>query len=211
LNKPDRRKPGRALSPELRQAMIDAALKLMSGRGATVITTRGVAAAAGTTERTLFKHFGSKDGLLKAAVQAAAIGAIDPAALTGLHDPEPMTIPAFVDWHRAFLLNRKASAEAAPETCRILFRELFGDTAFHEMTAPDWRAQMFGAMAGQFERMTKEGIVSGRIDAVTLAGIFYSITLGYLATRFVLTPEAAWADEADAERIAAAFGVVLEG
>ena len=70
-------------SEETRDKILRAFLALAAERGMAVITTRDIAAAAGVNEVTLFRHFGDKASLARAAVRrfhpAAALDAYDPA------------------------------------------------------------------------------------------------------------------------------------
>ena len=54
---------------EIRQQLLDAAVKVYSTAGTRGATTRRIAETAGVNEVTLFRHFGSKDALLRDAVQ----------------------------------------------------------------------------------------------------------------------------------------------
>ena len=49
--------------------LLDASLELLAERGYRGATTREIARRAGVTELTLFRHFGTKDALLREAVQ----------------------------------------------------------------------------------------------------------------------------------------------
>ena len=70
-------------SEETRDKILRAFLALAAERGMAGITTRDIAAAAGVNEVTLFRHFGDKASLARAAVRrfdpAAALDAYDPA------------------------------------------------------------------------------------------------------------------------------------
>lgn len=54
--------------PRVREKLLDAAYALFRDDGAAALTTRGVAAKAGTTEASVFNNFGAKAGLLRALV-----------------------------------------------------------------------------------------------------------------------------------------------
>lgn len=70
-------------SEETRDKILRAFLALAAERGMTAVTTRDIAAAAGVNEVTLFRHFGDKASLARAAVRrfhlAATLDAYDPA------------------------------------------------------------------------------------------------------------------------------------
>src|SRR5512138_790295 len=73
----------------LRDQLLDAAVRVYAEVGYRGATTRRIAQEAGVNEITLFRHFGSKDTLLHEAIARAACGvplgtlphqAVDPAA-----------------------------------------------------------------------------------------------------------------------------------
>jgi AcrR family transcriptional regulator len=71
---------------DTRQRILDAALKLFGTIGYTRATTRAIAEQAGVNEVTLFRHFGSKQNLLLACIQAgnrAGFAQTFPQHLTG--------------------------------------------------------------------------------------------------------------------------------
>ncbi len=54
--------------PRVRERLLDAAYMLLRDEGAGALTTRGVAAKAGTTEASVFNNFGDKAGMLRALI-----------------------------------------------------------------------------------------------------------------------------------------------
>lgn len=58
------------LPTDTRQRIITAAMRLFGRQGYSQTSTRQIAAEAGVNEVTLFRHFGSKKGLLGACIQA---------------------------------------------------------------------------------------------------------------------------------------------
>jgi AcrR family transcriptional regulator len=87
---PTRRPRGRP-STGAREAIVAAALEIISGEGLDQLTTRAVAKRAHTSEASVFYHFGDKVGLLQAAVMSGLgpLKALDPAGLTGALEPSP--------------------------------------------------------------------------------------------------------------------------
>lgn len=57
--------------PRVRNRILDAARILMDERGVAALTTRGVAAAAGVTEASVFNNFGDKAGFMQALLSEA--------------------------------------------------------------------------------------------------------------------------------------------
>ena len=85
------RRPRGRPSTGARDAILAAALEILSGDGLDQLTTRAVAKRARTSEASVFYHFGDKVGLLQAAVIAGLgpLKALDPAALTGALERSP--------------------------------------------------------------------------------------------------------------------------
>ncbi|HYF06109.1 MAG TPA: helix-turn-helix domain-containing protein, partial [Acetobacteraceae bacterium] len=77
---PARRGP----APTKHLDLLWAAARLFGSRGVAQTTTRDIAAEAGTTERTLFKHFGSKEGLVQAVISEAVVAHLAPTSLDAL-------------------------------------------------------------------------------------------------------------------------------
>ncbi len=207
---PAPRKPGPRPSPDKRAAMLVEATRLFAARGIEGTTTREVAAAAGTTERTLFKHFGSKSGLIQAVIGEVAVATMTQTVFARAQDPRPFSREEFRAWHKAFLADRVASAAASPEGYRILFRELFRDDEFRSRFGSRWAAEVFQPLSGHLRRMQGSGEITSRQDPDALAGAFFSLNLGYLVSRFVLAPNHAWETDRDVEAIVQMFGAACE-
>ena len=88
---------------QTRERLLVAARAAFARRGYQGTTTAEIAAAAGCSEPTLFKHFGSKQALLLAAVQAT--GAQLVATLEMPLPPDRDPFEAFAERARSLLLN----------------------------------------------------------------------------------------------------------
>ena len=196
---------GRQPAPELRRTMGRAAIADFAREGVDAATTRSIAAEASTTERTLFKHFGSKAGLVHAALEAVSIEFINDGAFARIHRPEPFTQEEFAAWHRAFLLDRTANASASPDNYRILFAELLRDSRLRDDYAPKWRALVFEPLSAKLADMQSRREIAPALGSTALAAAFFSLNLSYLVTRFALAPALPWRDEADVDAIVALF------
>ena len=166
--------------------------------------TREIAALAGTTERTLFKHFGTKDGLVRAVIQEAVIEGVREKAFARIWDSAPFTCEEFVAWHRMFLTDRITAAKKAPENYRLLFRELLRDDHFRDAFAPKWLEGVFEPLARQLGRMQETGAIPRDQSPPALASSF-SLTVGYLVSRFVLMPNLGWSDDRNVDAVVAMF------
>jgi AcrR family transcriptional regulator len=187
-------RPGRKPSPEKREAILDAALKLFAGRGVDATTTR-----------TLFKHFGSKDRLVQAVIERISIDMVRQTGFRRLEERSPMSAAEFAAWHRDFLRERIVTAARSPQNYRVLFRELFRDDAFRESYRERWMQGVFEPMVRQLGAMQRAGRISSTRSPAALAAAHYSLNIGYLVTRFVLAPANDWQTERDVEIISSLF------
>src|SRR5687768_5839983 len=75
---------------DARELLLEAALKVYAEHGTRGATTRRIAHAAGVNEVTLFRHFGSKESLLRAALATSprALAFIDTRLPETPVDPE---------------------------------------------------------------------------------------------------------------------------
>jgi AcrR family transcriptional regulator len=114
-------------SDDTRQRILHAAAQVFAEQGYARATTRALADAAGVNEVTLFRHFGSKQGLFSAIVEAYAGPALKTAMaarLTGDYRQDLLTMGAHV--LRALLERREAmrlmlcEAEHFPEVRQVL-------------------------------------------------------------------------------------------
>ncbi|UFJ40231.1 TetR/AcrR family transcriptional regulator [Brevibacillus humidisoli] len=85
---------GKGEERETRQRILDAARRLMAQKGYVGATTRLIASAAGVNEVTIFRHFGSKEGILDAMVaeMEAAFPVLQQSLAQSYTDPREMLI-----------------------------------------------------------------------------------------------------------------------
>src|SRR5665811_2287440 len=88
---------------QTRDRLLDAARVAFACRGYHGTTTAEIAAAAGCSEPTLFKHFGSKQALLVAAIHATGVQLV--ATLKAPLPPGRDPFEAFAERARSLLLN----------------------------------------------------------------------------------------------------------
>jgi len=199
------KKRGRKPSPEKREAIIAAALRTFAEMGVEASTTRQIAEIAETTERTLFKHFGSKDGLVRAVIEQVSIELMRERAFARVHEARPFTRDEFARWHRAFLADRIEAAIAAADNYRVLFRELLRDDAFRLRYGGKWLELVYAPIAGHLKLMQDTGEIARAQAPEALAAAFFSLNLGYLVARFALAPEMAWRGKRDIDAIVEMF------
>src|SRR5205814_1426932 len=94
-------------------AILLAATKLFGDKGLRGARTAEIAAAAGVTERTLFRYFPSKETLYRRVMFPAVLAAIMPRELTETGKLFAEDSESFRDWHKRVLELRTGAARAA--------------------------------------------------------------------------------------------------
>ena len=197
--------PRRGPAPTKHVDILWAAAELFGRHGVAQTTTRQVAAAAQTTERTLFKHFGSKEGLVQAVIGEAVVAQLAPVSLETLRRAIESEDGDLHDWHLALLRQRSESAAQAPELARLLLVELLRDEQLRGQFAAQWRLAAWQPLVDLFRRLQRARRVRRDVEAEALARMFISLNVGHLVARHILAPQAAWQDRKDFEAIARVF------
>lgn len=196
---------GRPRSEARTAEILWAAAQLFASRGVAASSTREIAALAQTTERTLFKHFGSKDGLVRAVLEEAVLANLAPASLAGLASAIAGFGGDLQAWHRALLASRLEALMGTPELSRLLLVELLRDQAVREVFGGQWRAAAWQPLVELFSGLQAQGRLRADVPAEALARGFLSLNLGFLVGRLLLAPEMAWNDAAEIDGVARLF------
>lgn len=197
--------PRRGPAATKHQDVLWAAARLFAERGVAQTSTREIAAEARTTERTLFKHYGTKDALVRAVVDQAVLPHLAPTSLQTLrrliaaHDGDLQA------WHAALLRSRARALAAAPELTRLLLVELLRDEALRGRFARQWLEAVWQPLLALFTALQAEGRLVADTPPATLVRLFLSLNLGYLVARHVLAPAQPWDDEAEIAAVARLF------
>jgi AcrR family transcriptional regulator len=166
-----------ASADSARERILRAAEELFAERGYARTTTRAIAERAQVNEVTLFRHFGAKQQLLRAVVEAANAGGLRALAeeLPGDYRAELLRLGH--DEVRNMLQHQSA--------VRLLVCEAAQD--------PELQAIVVGGasrnqerLAGYFRRQIAAGVVRPELDPEVLAHAFYSLTSSYVMQRTLL-------------------------
>jgi AcrR family transcriptional regulator len=156
----------------VRDQLLVAAARVYAEGGYHGATTRRIAAAAGFNEITLFRHFGSKDALLREAL-ARCQG--DGAELLPEEPNDP--IRELTEWSRSHLRDLQARAP--------LIRTSLGEFAERPgLIAPEISCPVRAvrALAGYLERLKQRGVAAAPFDEVVAAtmlmGVLFSDAVG---------------------------------
>jgi len=182
-----------------------AAARLFARQGVAQTSTRQISAEAGTTERTLFKHYGNKDALVQAVIAEAVLPHLAPTSLQALRAAIEQAGDDFAAWHRALLRAREAALAQAPELTRLLLVELLRDEALRARFTALWLDAAWKPLVGLFSQLQRRGRLRKDMTAANLVRMFLSLNLGYLIGRYVLAPGSDWQPDAEIDAIARFF------
>lgn len=178
-------------------AIMEAATRLFGERGYEATHTADIAAAAGVTERTLFRYVQSKEKLYKRVMFPALLAAAVPRALTDAGRLFAAEAQSVAEWHRMILKLRVAAAKQAAPQYRMLVAALMTDAGLRPKVIQIWKESVLQPLLSTIRRYQKCGQLRSDLRPETLARAVISLNLGYIFARVLLAPEAAWNDEAE--------------
>lgn len=177
-----------------------AALELFVERSYEGTTTKAIATRAGTTERTLFKHFTSKELLFARTVFPAFLNALKPILMAPGAGAVQAGTSDFRGRLRALFVERINIAIEWPALATMLWREL--------LTRPAFRSALETVFLLRGRPILDDFIVaarrSGHVRELPTEVILRTIVghlFAYLVTRVLFAPERPWDTETDADQI----------
>src|SRR5687767_12884275 len=138
-------------------AIVDAATQMFGQRGYEATHTAEVAAAAGVTERTLFRYFPSKEKLYRRVMFPALLFAAVPRALTDAGTLFGTSADSYAAWHRRILSLRVAAARQAAPQYRLLISSLMSDEGVRGKVIDIWRESVLKPLLAMVRRFQSEG------------------------------------------------------
>ena len=156
----------------VRDQLLDAAVRVYAEAGYRGATTRRIAFEAGVNEITLFRHFGSKDALIREAVARC-----QQASSVALPDTPREPLRELSEWAHAHLEEMHAQ--------RALIRTCMGEFEEHpEVMAAEnsATAQAARALAAYLGRLRDQGFAGAVFDApvaaTMLMGVLFADAMG---------------------------------
>jgi AcrR family transcriptional regulator len=187
-----------------RLAFLQATAGLIMEKGLTAVTTREIAERAGSTERTLFKQFGSKEGLLTAVLDMVARTQIGESGFASLAD-SPRTLDAFEAWHASLLEERVTASVPRTDVGRLFLLEILQNETFKARYSELWLTGMWGPLVACLDGLKAAGEIDTAQPTDLLAQNFMSLNLGYMVARLNVAPTYHWDTERDTAGIAAFY------
>jgi TetR/AcrR family transcriptional regulator len=193
---------------EREAAILKAATQVFGDKGYDAARTAEIAAAAGVTERTLFRYFPTKAALYRRVMFPAVLAAAIPQELTDTAKLFASDSETFAEWHRRILEIRVESARRSAPQFRLLLATLMTDEAVRASVIKLWRENLWAAAVDAMRRFQRRGELRTDVSPEVLARAAISLNLGYIIARTLLAPEAEWDDQS---QIDATVDVMLRG
>lgn len=177
---------------ETTDRILAAAATLFAERGYVAATTSAIAAAAGVNEVTLFRRFGSKEGLVRTLIAAGSARYSDPQTA----DIESDSLPTIL----RTMAQREVrdSAENGGLAIRL---------AFDARSVPEIRDALGDALPSRMRRFAdylrtfqKEGVLRNNLPAEVIAEAFFALTSSFVMYR-IATGSSSFADASEMEQL----------
>lgn len=171
-----------------RQRLIQTALQLFAQQGVTATTTRQIADVTGVNEVTLFRHFGSKHGLLLAVLEEAEVFTQMGAGLK----QQATQIHGFADALKAYVEGHLDALEQLPG----FVRSLIGEAG----TYPAENREAIGRGLTQIQHYTEDYLanvltreqIQTQISPAQIASLINVLLLGYSVLEFTTEFHGLW-------------------
>ncbi|GFE68407.1 TetR/AcrR family transcriptional regulator [Chroococcus sp. FPU101] len=176
-----------------RARLIDAALKLFATQGVTATTTKQIAELAQVNEVTLFRHFGSKHGLLLAVIEESEI--LTHLSQTFLEQSAPLVVleQAIKSYSTSFLL----ALEQFPEVVRSLVGEAGQYPVENRKALGKELSEANRYVAKSLETAIANSSKHSYLSPEKLASLLNAMLLGYAAIELTTEHHELWQNRED--------------
>lgn len=182
------------------ERIVQSALEVFAAQSYEGATTKAIAAHAGVTERTLFKHFPSKEGLFARTVFPALVQMMAPFTM----EPVARLLDAhagdFAATIRALVVERVAFATRHPAIITMAVREGLLRPAFRRAVVTIYNRRMRPHLEMAVAQAQRSGQIRDLPADVVVRAVVGQIAT-YVAARVLLAPDAPWDDTVEVERI----------
>jgi len=182
-----------SLQSPTRHRLILTALELFASQGVTATTTKQISEAARVNEVTLFRHFGSKHGLLLAVIEEAAVFNQLGQTLVQQANQTGNIYQALKDYASACL----EALDRVPEVVRSVVGEAGNFPAENRAALGRGVTQANRYVAEYFETVISRGQLHTHLPADKLASLLNGMLLGYAVIEFTSELHNLWQDRKD--------------
>ncbi|MGK7950444.1 MAG: TetR family transcriptional regulator [Xenococcaceae cyanobacterium] len=173
--------------------LIEAALDLFAERGVTDTTTKAVADRAGVNEVTLFRHFGSKHGLLLAVMEDSAVFAQLGRALMEQADSKASIAQVLEDYAQVSL----EALERVPELVRSVVGEAGQYPLENRLALGQGLTEANKYVAKHLAKAIAQEGLESRFPPETLTSLLNGLLLGYFTIESTIEGDELWLERED--------------
>ena len=186
--------------PRGAERVLRAAIEVSAERGFRGAATSEIARRAGVAEGTIFRHFKTKDLLLRHIVEPFVKRVLAPIAMRGTGQIFDAEYASFADFLRALASNRLQVVRDHLPVLRIVVQEVPLNPELRALMMRHVGAQLVPELLRVIRRHQARGELA-REPPEAILRVVLSTFGGYFLARFILLPERAWDDEAEIERM----------
>jgi len=184
---------------EKQQKVLEAAIRLFAEKGYANTSTAEIALAAGVSEGTIFKHYGSKDRLLLAIILPFFREMLSRMVKEAVRETfsSQTTLEQFL---RGFITHRAQYLAEHRDIFRVMFKELVYNNELRDELKAYAAEQLPAALTPMFNRFRLSGEL-GDLPADTALNLTAAFLGGFFVMRFLFTDRAAISEEEIGEAV----------
>lgn len=186
--------------PRGAERVLRAAIDVIAERGFRGAATSEIARRAGVAEGTIFRHFKTKDLLLRHIIEPFVERVLAPIAMRGTVQILDAEYASFADFLRALAFNRLQVVRENLPVLRIVVQEVPLNPELRSLMIRHVGAQLLPELLRVIRRHQERGELAQE-PPETILRVILSTFGGYFLARFFLLPDRAWDDDAEIERM----------
>ncbi len=191
----------------IQEQITRAALSLFAERGYEGTTTAALAQHAGITEKTLFKHFPSKQQLFARVVYPALLDMLHPLAFETLERVLSSPRPSLREALHAVILDRLQFVRRHPAVFKLIAQEFILRPEFRQPLAQFWQEHILPSVKALLKRARKQGDLATLPDELVIRSLL-SLSIGYIFQTTFLMPGSRSKDE---KQVTLLIDILLHG
>lgn len=174
---------------EKQQRIVDAAIEIFAEKGYSGTSTNEIAKKAGVAEGTIFKHYKTKKDLLMRIVGPMISKVIAPIVVKDFDKVIEADYTDFESFLRAIFINRINLVTKKSAVIKIAIQEIPFHPELKEYLIEKIGKGLFRSICRRIEHFQSKGEIV-KIHPKLVAQLIVSCLFGYIASNFILFPDA---------------------
>lgn len=193
---------------EKQKDILNAAEKLFSESGFTESSTAEIARKAGVTERTLFKHFPTKQDLLRRILFPLMLKILVPIQVSMLRKVIDDSHATFRDFYIAIAKNRWSEVRVIGPRLKLVIVEALQDSRLRKQARALFANHAWPHILGKVRNFQLEGALRSDVTAEDITQALVTTVMSHALLRGIVASEIEYDDERDLE---VTFKILFEG